>query len=340
MRWPAILLLAAACTSAPPGVTTPAPTPPSRPALVAEARGTVVDARNVPVEGAVVTVRASQKPLCATPVAEATTSTDRLGRYSALLSWGAGPAADACVTVVATASGTTGAASGEVTFASASPATPPNAADVRVELARATKLTRESADLVVRGVMDAINGDRQAAENLTSFVYGGRPAVQAAIPDIQQMIGRASSMTRADFQDQGRSTRHAYRIAGSNGKSTELIVYQDETVGVWHPLLAYSARSRAFVNQMIRLINSNDAAMMARLLTADDIDFPEPKARAIVDRYRAKYDPATMTATFAGFDEARSIIFYDLSGTKAGARVSERIELGYGDGLLWLRGTD
>jgi hypothetical protein len=326
MRVTAILLvLAASCEPDRPVATTPARQ------LLAEARGTVTDARGGPVEGASVVVRVSQKPVCAAVVTEARTTTDRLGAYSTLLSLKTAQDTAACVTVTATGAGTVGSGSGQVVFRSTSPSNSPDVSSVDVRLQRAEPLSREGADALAAGIVAAINGDAERAANLHSLIYGGKASVDAGLRNLRHYLGRAESAQYKNTEGSNRDVRYSYRVVGTSGRSSELVISQDETVRVWNPLLYYSGRADRMTSEMIRLIAANDATTLARLLTADDIDFPVPDAQKIIDDYRRRYGSRSLSASFDRLEETRNSIIYRIDGT------NDEIEMGYGDGLLFLK---
>ena len=283
------------------------------------------------MEGATVTVRASEKPVCSTVITEARTTTDRLGGYSTLLALKAARETPSCLTVTVTGAGTSGSGSGEVVFRSASPGAAPDAATVDVRLQRATRLSREDSDAVAADVVSAINGDVTAAARLTSYIYGGKAAVDAGVRNLRHHLSRAVSPQYQNVESGNRDVRYAYRLRGANGNSSELIVYQDETVQIWNPLLYYSARADRMTREMFRLIAANDATTLARLLTADDIDFPVPDAQKIIDDYRRRYGSKSLSASFDRVDETKHSIIYRIDGT------NDEIVMGYGDGLLFLK---
>ena len=87
-----------------------------------------------------------------------------------------------------------------------------------------------------------------------------------------------------------------------------------------------------------RLIAANEAEKLARLLTPDDIDYPVDKAKRVIQRYAALRDLASAQGVFAGIDERTSTLRYRIEGRRRdGTAASVPLELGYGDGLLWLR---
>ena len=324
MRVAAILLVLA--TSCEPN-TRVEPTPVRR--LLAEARGTVTDARGGPAEGVSVVVRAAEKPVCSTVIAEARTTTDHLGAYSISLSLNSATDTPSCVTVTAKGGGSSGSGSGEVVFRSA-PA-PPDIATVDVRLDKAPRLSREGADAIAANVVAAINGDAASAASLYSLVYGGKRSVDPGLRNLRHYLGRGESAKYEKSEGSTRDIRYSYRLLGTGGKSAELVISQDETVRVWNPLLYYSGRADHMTSEMFRLVAANDAATLARLLTADDIDFPVADAQKIIDDYRRRYGSKSLSASFDRVDEPKNSIIYKINGT------DDEIVMGYGDGLLFLK---
>jgi hypothetical protein len=87
-------------------------------------------------------------------------------------------------------------------------------------------------------------------------------------------------------------------------------------------------------------IADGDAERLARVLNPDDIDFPVPRAREMIAAYRARYgDVAAIRAEFVGVDEGKNVLRWRLRGRgPRGEEVTEPIDLGFGDGLIGIRG--
>jgi hypothetical protein len=278
-----------------------------------------------------VVVRASEKPVCSTVIAEARTTTDHLGAYATSLSLNSATDTPSCVTVTATGAGSSGSGSGEVVFRSAPPSGAPHIATVDVRLDRAPRLSREGADAIAASVVAAINGDAASAATLYSLVYGGKRSVDPGLRNLRHQLGRGESARHEKTEGSNRDIRYSYRLLGPGGNSSELVISQDETVRVWNPLLYYSGRADHMTSEMFRLVAANDAATLARLLTADDIDFPVPDAQKIIDDYRRRYGSKSLSASFDRLDEPKNSIIYKINGT------NDEIVMGYGDGLLFLK---
>jgi hypothetical protein len=221
--------------------------------------------------------------------------------------------------------------SGEVIFKSASPADPPAVATVNVRMQKAARLSREGADAIAAGVVAAIKGDPASAATLSSLVYGGKPAIDAGLGHLRHHLGSAQSAEFEKTEGNQHDIRYAYRLQGTTGRSTALSISQDETVRVWNPLLYYSHRAERMTSEMFRLIAANDATTLARLLTADDIDYPVADAQKIIDDYRRRYGTRKLSASFDRLDETRGSIIYRVVGT------NDEIEMGFGDGMLFLK---
>jgi hypothetical protein len=250
---------------------------------------------------------------------EATGLTNPRGEFDITLSWL--PAArDQVPCVVITAEG--GGASGTATLRL-------NAPSFDVQLDPVGELRREESARLIGDVIAAIEGDADAPARLASYVWGGRRAVEGAAIHLRQHLG--SDVSATDMGD-------TYRLTGSKGRSTDIVIQQEATIRLVNPFLHYGAGAQAFMDRMIELISANDAANFARLLNPDDVDVPESEAQLIIDKYRRRYDPETLSATFMSWNERRNTIRYRLRGTKNGKKVEEIIELIYGDGLLgWKR---
>jgi hypothetical protein len=117
-------------------------------------------------------------------------------------------------------------------------------------------------------------------------------------------------------------------------------VYQEQLIRLHSPVLDYGFRSERFINAYLRAISSGDAVRLSRVLNPDDIDFPVERAREMIVAYRQRYrDTATIRAELVDVDERRHIIRWRLRGAgPTGEEVTEIIELGFGDGLIGIRG--
>jgi hypothetical protein len=132
--------------------------------------------------------------------------------------------------------------------------------------------------------------------------------------------------------------RVRFELTGSSGRTAAIDVYQEELTSLHGLLLDYGFRSQAFMNSYLRAISSGDAAMLARILSPDDVDFPFEKAREIVIRYRERFDTATLRAEFVDADDKRNTLHWRVLGrTPSGRQETETVVLIAGDGLIGVR---
>ena len=87
-------------------------------------------------------------------------------------------------------------------------------------------------------------------------------------------------------------------------------------------------------------IADGDAERLARVLNPDDVDFPVPRAREMIADYRRRYrDLRAVRAEFVAVDERKNVLRWRLRGQDhQGQEVLELIDLGFGDGLIGIRG--
>jgi hypothetical protein len=295
----------------PPPASTPPPPPPKRNVPSAHVFGRVTSASGFGIAHADVLVHVADA-VCRPTETLVGAVTDGNGEYLAEVE-GAGE----CVVVEAKSGGATGAATQRVAFAVESPRV-----RVDVRLDRAPALTDAEAERLVRLLADAING--QPPEELSQYVLHGPEALRVALEQYRTLLGgRVTSVQRvAGFQ---------YALNGTS----HVDVHQEDQIRLHSPLLDYGFRAERFMSLYLRAIASGDAEMLARVLNPDDVDFPVPRAREIIEDYRRRYgDVAAVRAEFVGVDERRNVLLWRLRGNG----VTEPIELGFGDGLIGMRG--
>lgn len=294
----------------PPPATTPPRRPPDRNVPSAHVFGRITSAQGFGVAHAEVLVRVADAA-CRPTETFVGAVTDENGQYLGVVE-GEGE----CVVVEARSGGATATAARRVAFAIESPRV-----NVDLRLPRAPALTDGEAERLVRLLADAING--QPSEELHQYVLHGPEALRVALEQYRTLLGRVTSVQRvAGFR---------YVL---NGRS-HVDVHQEDLIRLHSPLLDYGFRAERFMSLYLRAIAAGDAEMLARVLNPDDIDFPVPRAREIIEDYRRRYaDVRAIRAEFAGIDEQRNALLWRLRG----GGVTEPIELGFGDGLIGMRG--
>lgn len=332
-----VAVLLAACQPLPPATppvpSTPPPIPPERPVLSANVSGRVLDAEGRIVAHALVVVR----PTDATcqPFGDGIGAvSEESGEYLAVAEAGVGPSYSGCVVVEARSGGASGTATARTAFTTASPRV---RLDVRLE--QRQPLTVSEAERLARLLATAINEPAQAAEELNLYVLHGPEALRVALEQYRALLGRVTSVGLVPSpQFDPRSFTFELRSAGKSVAHVD--VYQETLTRLHSPLLDYGFRAERFINAYLRAISSGDAVRLAQVLNPDDVEFPVERAREMIVAYRQRYrDTATIRGEFVDVDETRNIIRWRLRGTGPnGDEVIEIIELGFGDGLIGIRG--
>lgn len=334
MRVAALLLCAlAACTPAPPATppvpATPPPPDPPREIASATVFGQVVNARGNPIAHAMVNVH-SADAACRPLDREVGAVSDERGEYLATAEIDTAAATRGCVLVEARSGGASGVATAEVEFTTGSPRV---RVDVRMD--RIEPLTQSEAERLVRILADAINEPAQNAADLSLYVLHGPEALRVALEQYRSILHRVVDvrpLPRAAHDPR----RFPFELRAANGRTSQVDVYQEDLTRLHSPLLDYGFRSERFMNAYVRAIASGDAVRLAQILNPDDVDFPVERARDMIVDYRERYgDTATIRAEFVDIDEARATIVWRLRG---GNGVTETIELGFGDGLIGVKG--
>jgi hypothetical protein len=260
-------------------------------------------------------------PSCKPIAVAAQATADHAGRYDLPLQ-----EAGDCIVAEAVAAGARGRAT--------SPARAQVALDIRLD--PAPPLTRADADALVASLKAAINDNDEAAINAIAphFLVHDDEAIRVGIEHLRVALGKVATARLVEE----RPGDYVYEIAGTNGATTRFGVQQYGRRIASNPMLYYGSRAQRFVSMFARLVAANDAEKLARLLTADDIDYPVDKARSVIARYAVLGDVESARSVFTGIDEQKSTLRYRIEGRRRdGSTASIPIELGYGDGLLWLR---
>ncbi|HEX7150003.1 MAG TPA: carboxypeptidase-like regulatory domain-containing protein [Thermoanaerobaculia bacterium] len=331
-----ILLLLASCTTAPAPApappSTPPPPPPVRPANLVLVSGQVVDARGAVVEGA--SVEVTPADIACAPMGPPTGAlTDANGQYNVTVESSVGPAHEGCVLVEAAALGASG--SGRAMARFQMPGLP---AVVDIGLGTPPPLTVTDAEELIAALRAVINqNDQKAFAKLVPYVPNGWNGLSVAVRDMRAVLGGDLRGYRPTANSMNGHTQFEYELHGDGGRLSTVIV-QDVTRRIWNPILEYSPRAQQFLSGFHRLVREGNAQMLARLMTADDVDFPVARAQKLIEEYRPQLEGLEHARVlFVGLDESTSTLRYTISGQKNGLRVDLPFALGYGDGLLWMR---
>jgi hypothetical protein len=344
MRRLLALLLLAACTTAPLPPSTPPipsspppvpPPPPERNVLSARIHGHVTEPGvSTPAAFAIVTATLAG-PGCAPSGETSSVVADERGDYELTVEAGVGPDVTSCVLLSATSAGANGAVElAEVPFRSAEPF-PRLRADIGLDAIES--MTERDADELIARFVRFLGGADDPT--LSSYVFGGPEALRSAAEDYRFLLGDSISARITDSEMSSSHQRVAASLTGTKRAGLSVSVYQDQRRSrrLHSPLLYYSHRSRLFAAAFSRLVAAGDAQSLARLLTADDIDYPVERAERVIAKYRAPFASTGGSFELIDLDEQRSTFTYRLTARNGEQSHVTTIELGYGDGLLWLR---
>lgn len=323
----------AAPPSTPPVPSTPPPQMPARRVASANVSGKVVDASGRRIAHAHLLVRAADAN-CRPLGPEVGAVSDGNGEFLAVAELDTVETFRGCVVVEAESGGTSGTGSVRVDM---TPESPRVRVDVRLD--RKQALTADEASRLVQKLAVAINEPQQAAADLSLYVLHGPEALRVALEQYRTVLGRVTSIQPVP-SEQFDPRRFTFELRGEGERSARVDVYQEELTRMHSGLLDYGFRAAAFMNAYLRAISTGDAERLSRVLNPDDVDFPVEKAREIIVGYRRRYrDTASIRAEFVGVDESRAALHWRLRGPgPTGEEVTEPIELGFGDGLIGMRG--
>lgn len=269
---------------------------------------------------------------CETTEVAARTRADHAGRFEVTIE----QRGNDCIVGDATAAGASGRAS--VLPRNGSP--PPAVVELQIRLSTPSPLTRSAADALASALQKAVNDDDQQAIDFLAphFLLHDAEGMRTGIEHLRIHLGTIVATSVVDERHEDRFDEFVYELTGSNGTKTRFPIQQGPRRNAFHPVIQTASRANRYVGTFARLVAANDVEKLARLLTADDIDYPVEKARAVIARYRELAGLESARTVFTGFDEARSTLRYRIEGRRRdGTTASVPIELGYGDGLLWLR---
>lgn len=268
---------------------------------------------------------------------------DAHGNYDVTLEGGVGPDLVTCVVVTATLGGATGSAEIEsVRLRTTSSTVPPETARADITLAPVPPLTRAEGEALLDRFAEVLNGGHTYEPELSVYVWDGPEALRAALEDYGKLLGDhvRASVTGSNFRE---SDQRVEGVLTGSRRSLSLGVYQDRyrVRRLISPLIHYSHRSRLFMASFSRLVAAGEAAPLARLLTADDVDYPVEQAERVIAKYRPPFESAGGSYELVDLDEERSTLTYRLTWFAPDQEsVQAVVRLGYGDGLLWLRDED
>jgi len=203
---------------------------------------------------------------------------------------------------------------------------------VDVRLDQSQPLTAAEAERLVRLLAAAINAPAASSEELNLYILHGPEALRVALEQYRAVLGRVTSVGLVP-SPQFDPRRFTFELRTAGERVSHVDVYQETLTRLHSPLLDYGFRAERFINAYLRAISSGDAVRLSQVLNPDDIDFPVGRAREMILAYRQRYRvAATIRGEFADVDEQRHII------RMRARHMTEIIELGFGDGLIGIRG--
>ena len=189
-------------------------------------------------------------------------------------------------------------------------------------------LTRSEAARLIDGFVELLNGNGQDEVRLATYARGGPESLRTAVEDYRSLLGDRIAATY--------TSDTAALLRGTRGAELSVSVDQDLVRRLHGPVLDYSLRSRLFVASFSRLVSSGDAEALARLLTADDVDYPVENARRVITRFQPPFEAAGGQYELIAVDERRNTLTYRVTWRNEKQSKSADVVLRYGDGLLGL----
>jgi hypothetical protein len=336
----AIVILLLGCRPAPLPPATPATPPLSPPPLpernpnIAQVSGRVVDRTGLGVDGAWVEAWAAGAD-CAVQGGSVRTVSDAGGNFSLAVERGVGPDESGCVILEARAGGASGRAERPVIYSSTS-GDPGREVEIRLTLGEPPPLDQGAGERVI-GLLDrSMRGDHDAMRELDLYIRGD-------LGRVGEIVNAHSSWLRGiraiELIESEEGRRLRWRLRGLQDRTVTITLVRNGLLELHGPLVDYGDRGAAFVRRILDVAHQGDADRMARLLDPDDLPVPREAAQHLIDRLRAKFDLPRATVVLAGVDELGNALRYSVRGpSRTGEQSEEILEVGFGDGLVALRG--
>ncbi|GAB4377230.1 MAG: hypothetical protein Kow00121_26050 [Elainellaceae cyanobacterium] len=198
----------------------------------------------------------------------------------------------------------------------------------------AQSLTPEAADAMMAGVVDAINQER--AELLVPYLLErdqDPQQVEAAIADYQTYFNGEPIAGFERLKD-STSSRFNYRIYNNSGQSKTIAINQAQSIRLIDEFLLYSRWAKVLVARFTTAIQAKDAPELAKVLSPDDLVYPQADAEQAIDRYASKFELETIQAEFVALSVDQQHFVYKISGLHNGQPVEHLLQVLYGDGLV------
>jgi hypothetical protein len=190
-------------------------------------------------------------------------------------------------------------------------------APITIEVPPPTELTAAEAERLVRMLAEAINDPARDTTELAPYVLHGPDALRAALVQYRTALGKVADVRHVK--------EFIFELQGVKGTSL-VEAHREDRVRIHSALLDYAFRAERFMKAYLGAIADGDAERLARVLNPDDIDFPVPRAREMIDAYRRRYrDVRAIRAEFVGVDERRNVLRWRLRGPgPRGEEVTDR----------------
>lgn len=342
MRTLAILLLGLTLgcrTPAPPPATpsTPPLSPPPLPVRAISAAavtGEVLDRSGMAVDGALVQAQSGGVE-CEPAEGAFSTFTDAAGRFSLVVERGVGPEEQGCVVLNAGAGGAAASVRIPATFTSIA-GDPRRELHATLRLGAPPPLDRATGERLIALLDAGMRGDHEAMRQLDLYIRGDLGRVLPIVNAHASWLRGIRSIEPIDAED---DQRLRWRLTGAAGRSVTITLHRENLLELHGPLVDYGDRAAAFVQRIVDLAHAGDPERMARLLDPDDVPVSRETAQRLIDRLRARFDLPRASVTLVGVDEAGHVLRYAVRGSsRTGEQSEEILEVGYGDGLVALRG--
>lgn len=204
-------------------------------------------------------------------------------------------------------------------------------APITIEVPPIAELTVGEGERLVRMLAEAINDPGRDVRELEPYILHGPEALRVALVQYRTAIGKVTGVRHVK--------EFIFELQGTKGTSI-VQAHREDRVRIHSALLDYGFRAERFMKAYLDSIVAGDAERLARVLNPDDIDFPVPRAKEMIEDYRRRYrDVSLIRPEFLAVDESKNVLRWRLRGPGAdGREVVEPIDLGFGDGLIGVRG--
>ena len=294
---------------------TPPPVPP-RPDRIARVSGVVVDVRGEPVAGADVTVTVGDEGCRPSSLKfQAVSRPD--GTFSVEPDIGMGAGESRCLFVAASAGGSTAAADARALFSTEAQGSVIDDVRVRIQLPRPSPLTRAEADRVVDLFQRTLQAHDPALFRELGTYRGGLS--ESLITGLNDINSSLRGITATEMIEP-----YMYRLTGRTGQTITVRVEQDSLTAVRSDLLDIAPQAHTLMRHLTDVIRTGDADRLAAVASTDVV-----RARQIIDRYRTEGGLEQPQFRLRTIDETGQRLVYAFG--------DQRIELGYGNGRVWVR---